>query len=526
MEDISELHEKWVSMIETQMIPLLHGDNDELISIQRDRITDVCLLTKNTREISILDLDFQSGISGLLFLLLSKHSKVYTTSGYPKTFEYLNLCFPNRICKIDGSGYKGSCKFDIINSKTPIDSVLLGHLKRGGYLISPSRFDEYSRYGLVRRSETIYNKPRTRIAFYTSDVNSVLAESYAFFTGPEQFHEEARRKGFFVKTDDDFSEFDFAIRYRGSNTIAADISTGDAIYVRASNERTEVWDLLNENEIDDKTKYISYVNEKLSEGMSESIEYSFNTNMVIRNINHSKSEEIRRSLNEIDDIKLALFFTFQKYAGVFYVLPPLYKVNELINKIYYVNLDRRIDRRVQIEAELKKMDIIAERFPAIEEKHGSIGCAKSHIAILKMAKEKGYENVLVLEDDFQFLVSKSELEQDLNDFFNSFANFDVAMVAYNLLKFIPEFSRIVGKLLCGQTTAAYICSNKFYDKLLHVWEEGLKKLIETEDDKLYSCDQSWKSIQPESAWYYFKRRIGRQRKSYSDIECRVTDYGA
>lgn len=519
MNDILEIHNKWETITNTQLIPLLHGDDNELDSIQKDRITDVSLMIRNTRDLCILDLNFQSGISGLLFLLFSKHSNVYTTSGYPKTFEYLNLFFPNRIHKINE--YRGSCKFDVINAKNPIDSILINHLKRNGYLISSSRFDDYVKYGLTKKADTLYHKPKTRIAFYTSDINSIPTESYAFFLGSEQFHEEARRKGFFIKSDDDFPEFDFAIRYLGSNTIVADIS-GDAIYIRASNKKTEVWDLLDER--DDK-KY-RYINEKLSEGMNESIEYSFNTDMVIRNINHSKSEEIRRSLNEIDDIKLTLFFTFQKYTEVFNVLPLFHKVNELINKIYYINLDRRTDRRVQIEEELRKMDIVAERFPAIEENHGSVGCARSHLTILHEAKKRGYENVLILEDDFQFLISKSELEQNLNDFFNSFANFDVVMLSYNLLKFIPEFNRTVGKILIAQTTSGYIINCKFYDKLIKVWEDGLKKLIETEDDKLYSCDQTWKMLQPESAWYYFKTKVGRQRKSYSDIEHKITDYNA
>ena len=68
-----------------------------------------------------------------------------------------------------------------------------------------------------------------------------------------------------------------------------------------------------------------------------------------------------------------------------------------IEKIVYINLDHRTDRRTQMEEELTGMDISAERFSAILRKPGCIGCLESHLAVLELAKASGWKNILILE---------------------------------------------------------------------------------------------------------------------------------
>jgi hypothetical protein len=48
---------------------------------------------------------------------------------------------------------------------------------------------------------------------------------------------------------------------------------------------------------------------------------------------------------------------------------------------FFINLDRRVDRRLETEAELARMGIEAERFPAIERIPGGLGCTQSHIEV-------------------------------------------------------------------------------------------------------------------------------------------------
>lgn len=56
-------------------------------------------------------------------------------------------------------------------------------------------------------------------------------------------------------------------------------------------------------------------------------------------------------------------------------------MSEYINKIIYINLEKRNDRKTQIENELKLFELNAERYNAIENKTGIIGCKQSHPTI-------------------------------------------------------------------------------------------------------------------------------------------------
>ena len=54
-----------------------------------------------------------------------------------------------------------------------------------------------------------------------------------------------------------------------------------------------------------------------------------------------------------------------------------------IDHIFYINLDHRTDRDLEIQEELENYDIQGyERFPAIlHDKIGGVGCGKSHISV-------------------------------------------------------------------------------------------------------------------------------------------------
>ena len=83
-----------------------------------------------------------------------------------------------------------------------------------------------------------------------------------------------------------------------------------------------------------------------------------------------------------------------------------------ISKVIYINLNKRTDRKEDIVKELDSFNLDYERFEAIETPgFGIVGCGLSHLSVLKIAKERKYENILILEDDFTFLVSKEEFEK-------------------------------------------------------------------------------------------------------------------
>jgi hypothetical protein len=181
---------------------------------------------------------------------------------------------------------------------------------------------------------------------------------------------------------------------------------------------------------------------------------------------------------------------------------------------FYINLDRRTDRRAEAEQEFAEKGLIVERFPAVEYTPGAIGCNLSHIEVLKIAKSRGYESVMIFEDDFQFLVSKEEWDLLIA---RLPASYDVVMVSYNMVRADPHddtFDRVRE----AQTTSGYIVHSRFYDTLLARWEEGAKLFISHPHlDWVYILDQYWKKLQPESEWFAYKVRIGKQRPGFSDL---------
>lgn len=98
-------------------------------------------------------------------------------------------------------------------------------------------------------------------------------------------------------------------------------------------------------------------------------------------------------------------------------------MNNFIDNIYVINMDKDIERLNNIKKECNKNNIKFERFPGIDanklsikEKNkyvtnfcqkfctnGMIGCGMSHIKIYEDVIKKNYNNVLILEDDVYFI---------------------------------------------------------------------------------------------------------------------------
>jgi glycosyl transferase family 25 len=187
-----------------------------------------------------------------------------------------------------------------------------------------------------------------------------------------------------------------------------------------------------------------------------------------------------------------------------------------LSKIIYINLNKSTDRREEVEKELNNFNLQFERFEAIETPgFGILGCGLSHLQVLKIAKERNYENILILEDDFTFLVSKEVFEEELTKFFNLNIDYDVCMLSYNLIKYENTSSNFIIKALEVQTASGYIVNKKYYNKLIDLYEKSMPLLQETRQHWIYANDQIWKQYQEKDNWYCFSRRIGKQRSGYN-----------
>ncbi len=187
-----------------------------------------------------------------------------------------------------------------------------------------------------------------------------------------------------------------------------------------------------------------------------------------------------------------------------------------INKIMYINLKKRTDRKIQIESELDNFGLSYERFEAIETENGCVGCGFSHLSVLKLARDNDYENILILEDDFTFVVSKEEFETQLTDFFNLQIDYDVCMISYNLIRYVTTPYNCILKALDVQTASGYIVNKKYYSKLIDLYEVAIPLLEQTGQHWIYANDQIWKQYQEKDNWFCFSTRIGKQMSGYSD----------
>jgi hypothetical protein len=90
---------------------------------------------------------------------------------------------------------------------------------------------------------------------------------------------------------------------------------------------------------------------------------------------------------------------------------------------FYINLDRRDDRRKKIEYQLNDFNISGvERYSAFSQyDSNTLNCKQSHLLLMEKLLETNFETLLILEDDCLFL---DVLKSDGNEIFNDINNTD------------------------------------------------------------------------------------------------------
>lgn len=193
---------------------------------------------------------------------------------------------------------------------------------------------------------------------------------------------------------------------------------------------------------------------------------------------------------------------------------------------YYINLDRRVDRKKMVEREFKKVGgVTPVRFRAIEDDNGSLGCAKSHLQLLRKILKSGEDAVLIFEDDIELVGTPESLNSATEEFLRHPA-LDVLCISFRLRG--PKF-RITKELGIAnniQTTAGYIVKRRAIPSLIRVFAESVELLEGGVSPEIASIDIQWKRLQMGQNFFAVPLvPLGRQRKSYSDIAKRVKFYG-
>jgi len=206
-----------------------------------------------------------------------------------------------------------------------------------------------------------------------------------------------------------------------------------------------------------------------------------------------------------------------------------------LDAILVINLNKRKDRWTHVQKTLKLISPIAKeiiRIEAVDCDPGSKGCALSHLKALKLAQDRQFQNVLVLEDDAMLDIEPSKFILRINTTLAELAlSYDVVICGSenNAPTIEPGVThrKLKSSHTHVQTTVAYMIHVSYVPILASVWKECAQHLTKNMDEAQYfkyAIDQVWKQLFPLHNWYWLEGNLIRQRPDFSDIRGTVVSY--
>lgn len=196
------------------------------------------------------------------------------------------------------------------------------------------------------------------------------------------------------------------------------------------------------------------------------------------------------------------------------------KLNDFFDNIYCINLDKRSDRWEECLAQFEKHNLTVERFSGIDGSmienntklaDGELGVLKTHIELIKDAKEKGYKSILILEDDVEFI-------DNLNEKFFSIKNqipndWIMLYLGGNHVGGCLQISQNIYKLIHSYAIHAFAINSELFDLIIN----GLPKYKKP-------VDVFYAELQPLFPSYVIRPHLAWQRVSFSDIQGGIMNY--
>lgn len=199
------------------------------------------------------------------------------------------------------------------------------------------------------------------------------------------------------------------------------------------------------------------------------------------------------------------------------------------SRIVYINLAHRRDRNVRMKHQLRELNAPKEkviRFEGIKATPGAVGCVKSHIAVLERAIAESWDDVLILEDDFEFMRDEQSIAR-LNTWLTTLSalRWDVALLAANyqhvtLLKSVDYLLR-VNRAWCA---CAYRVNHHYFATLLDNFRQSLALLETGNEPQRVALDVHWWHLMMRDCWLGIYPCAGFQYPDKSDIEQSRVDY--
>lgn len=196
-----------------------------------------------------------------------------------------------------------------------------------------------------------------------------------------------------------------------------------------------------------------------------------------------------------------------------------------MNKIFYINLDSREDRKKLCEDQLNSLGWKYNRFSAINHSNGAAGCAMSHLKILEIARDNKLPYVIIFEDDFEITDKKLFLAQ-FKKILDNNIQFDVLKFganAYPPYKYINDTHIGLNFSLAGH---GYMVKKHYYPTLISNLKGSVSLLLKKGrgENSINCWDVRVNLLAKSDNWILLNPIYCKQRTDYSDIEEKEVNY--
>jgi glycosyl transferase, family 25 len=192
-----------------------------------------------------------------------------------------------------------------------------------------------------------------------------------------------------------------------------------------------------------------------------------------------------------------------------------------VDLVIYINLDKRTDRRRDMEAEFKRIGVPEEkvlRWSAIENSNGALGCSMSHLAVQQYIQTlpDAIQTIIIFEDDFVFCDDVELVNSSLEKFLTYPRDiWDLALLGYAVHR-RADYDDLVSLAFESYMCSGYMINRRAAPKVLSNFQQSCNGLATTGASP-YLLDNYWHGLMRDRRCFYFNKALGTQRYSYSDI---------
>jgi glycosyl transferase, family 25 len=193
--------------------------------------------------------------------------------------------------------------------------------------------------------------------------------------------------------------------------------------------------------------------------------------------------------------------------------------------IFVINLEYRSDRRIAIEKELLRVGWQAEFFPAIRPNSaanfpsiGARGCYLSHLSVLRSARHKKIERLIILEDDLNFAPDFAE-DWDFSMFELERKEWSIFYPGHTLENLQPGLTRLAPQTSV-QCSHFIVINGSAFSPIIDELERILSRPAGHPIGGPMHVDGAYSAIRmhdPSLITYAYSPALGYQRPSRTDI---------